>query len=93
MASTESDQPQTVSQLAVREFILQQFPRARKQQIKDSDQLLESGMLDSLGVLQVVTFIEQRYGFTVSDDDLVPENFQTIDRMNAFIQSKKLATP
>ena len=93
MASTESDRPQTVSQLAVREFILQQFPRARKQQIKDSDQLLESGMLDSLGVLQVVTFIEQRYGFTVSDDDLVPENFQTIDRMNAFIQSKKLATP
>ena len=72
----------------VRQFILKKFPLARKQQIKDSDALLESGMLDSQGVLEVVTFIEQEFPINVEDEDLVPENFHTIDRIVAFIQSK-----
>ena len=72
----------------VRQFILKKFPLARKQQIKDSDALLESGMLDSQGVLEVVTFIEREFQINVEDEDLVPENFHTIDRIVAFIQSK-----
>jgi acyl carrier protein len=46
-----------------------------------------------MGILQVVTFIEKEYAFTVSDEDLVPENFQTIDRIAAFIQTKSPGTP
>jgi acyl carrier protein len=72
----------------VRQFILKKFPLARKQQVKDSDALLESGMVDSQGVLEVVNFIEQEFSITVADDDLVPENFQTIERIAAFVQSK-----
>jgi acyl carrier protein len=72
----------------VREFILKSFPLARKQQIKNSDALLESGMIDSQGVLEVVDFIERQFSTTVEDEELVPENFQTIDRIVAFIQSK-----
>jgi acyl carrier protein len=67
---------------------LKQFPLARKQQVKDSDHLLENGTLDSMGVLEVVTFIEHAYGIRVADEDLVPENFQTIDRIAAFIQNR-----
>lgn len=93
MAFPQRHRSLVVFEAAVREFILQQFPRARKQQINNSDHLLESGMLDSLGVLQVVTFIEGEYGFSVSDEDLVPENFQTIDRIAAFIQSKNPPKP
>ena len=73
---------------SVREFILRQFPLARKHQIKNSDPLLESGTLDSMGVLEVVTFIEQQYSICVSDDDLVPEHFQSIDRIAGFIAGK-----
>jgi acyl carrier protein len=76
------------SAASVREFILKQFPLARKNRIKDSDHLLDSGMLDSLGVLEIVTFIEGEYGFAVSEEDLVPENFETIDYIAAFIQNK-----
>ena len=72
----------------IREFILNQFPLARKQQIRDSDPLLDGGMLDSLGVLDVVAFIEQEYSFTVADDDLSPDNFQSIDHIAAFIRSR-----
>jgi acyl carrier protein len=68
--------------------VLDKFPLARKQQIKDSDPLLESGVLDSLGVLDLVSFVEQEFSVHVADDELVPENFQTIDRIAAFIASK-----
>jgi acyl carrier protein len=72
----------------VRNFILKKFPLARKQQIKDPDMLMESGILDSQGVLEVVAFIEQEFSIPVMDEDLVPENFQTIDRIAGFIADK-----
>jgi acyl carrier protein len=79
---------ETDSKTDVRQFILKKFPLARRHGIQDSDPLLESGMLDSQGVLEVVTFIEQAFSINVADEDLVPENFQTIDRIAAFVQSK-----
>lgn len=69
----------------LREFILKQFPLARKRQIRDSDALLESGIVDSMGVLQVVTFIEKEFSIQIADDDLLPDNFQTIDRIAALV--------
>jgi len=72
----------------VRKFVLDVFPLARKQRIQNSDALLESGIVDSQGVLEVVAFIERKYSTVVTDEELVPENFQTIDRIAAFISSK-----
>jgi acyl carrier protein len=72
----------------IREFILEKFPLARKQRLQDSDALLESGILDSLGVLDLVSFVEREFSIGVADDELVPENFQTIDRIVAFVGSK-----
>src|SRR6266404_8199664 len=74
--------------LQIRKFILNKFPLGRKQQIKDSDNLLESGVLDSLGVLDLVSFVEQEFFVHVTDDELVPENFESIDRIAAFIETK-----
>jgi acyl carrier protein len=75
----------------VRKFVLDSFPLARKRRIQDSDALLEGGIIDSQGVLEVVAFIERRFSTTVDDEELVPENFQTIDRITAFIASKHLS--
>jgi acyl carrier protein len=72
----------------VRQFILRKFPLARKQNIQDSDALLESGMLDSQGVLEVVTFLEQEFSISVADEDLSAENFQTIDQIAVFVKGK-----
>jgi acyl carrier protein len=90
MSSSKLGQSPVISDLAdsVGKFILRQFPLARQHRVKDSDPLLESGILDSLGVLEVVAFIEQEYSVQVSDDDLVLENFRSIDRIAAFIQSR-----
>lgn len=76
----------------IRKFVLAKFPLARKKQVKDSDSLLESGIVDSQGVLEVVTFIEQEFSIVVADDDLVPENFQTIDLIAGYIRNRTRST-
>jgi acyl carrier protein len=72
----------------IREFILKMFPRARRLQVKDDDALIEGGMLDSQGVLEVVSFIEKRFAISVADEDLAPEHFQTIERIGAYVEGK-----
>jgi len=73
---------------ALREFVLKQFPLARKNQVKNSDALLESGMVDSMGILDVVAFIEKEYSIVISDEELIPENFQSIDCIATFVVNK-----
>lgn len=73
---------------AITGFLLERFPLARKQNLREDTPLLESGLLDSLGILDVVAFVEGRFGIRLSDDDLVPENFQSIEKLAAFLKCK-----
>jgi acyl carrier protein len=72
--------------LRLREFILQKFPLARKRKVANGDNLLESGIIDSLGVLEIVTFLQQEFLVSVADEDLTPENFQNIECMARFVE-------
>lgn len=72
----------------IKEFILDHFPLARKRGLRVTDQLLESGVVDSLGVIDLVTFMEQEFSIIIVDEELVPENFQTIEQLAAFVRSK-----
>lgn len=56
-----------------------------------TDSLIENGVIDSTGVLELVAFIEDRYGITVADADIVPANLDSLDRISAFIASKVAA--
>lgn len=47
--------------------------------------LLETGVVDSTGVLELVAFLEREFGLSVPDRDLVPENFDTVQRLAAYI--------
>jgi acyl carrier protein len=55
--------------------------------VADYDDLLESGVIDSLGVLELVAFLQQEFGIAISDDDLTPENFKSIECMAQFVES------
>jgi len=70
----------------IRQFVLQKFPLARKRSVADSDNLLESGIIDSLGVLELVTFFQQEFSVAAADEDLIPENFQNIECMAKFVE-------
>ena len=74
-------------QRAVREFIANDLGR-EVQRATDADSLLEAGILDSLGVLALVAFIEKRYGITVTEDEMMPENFDSIDAIAAFVNGR-----
>lgn len=69
----------------VRKFILQKFPLARRRNITDADNLLETGVIDSLGVLEIVTFLQEEFSIEAQDDDLTPENFQSITSVARFV--------
>ena len=69
----------------IRTFLMEHFPAARAQPPGDDDHLLANGILDSLGVLDLVGYLEREFGITVSDDDLLPENFETLGRLTAFV--------
>ena len=69
-------------------FIKEKFPAARRRPIRDDDDLLEEGILDSVGVLDVVGFIEREFAVAAADEDLVPDNFRSLASLAAFIESR-----
>ena len=59
--------------------------------LSDADSLLEVGILDSLGVLELVGFIERQYAVVVTEDEMMPENFDTVDAIVDFVQRRRSA--
>jgi acyl carrier protein len=72
----------------IRKFLLEKFPLAHKRGLSNGARLLEEGIVDSLGILDLVSFLETEFAIVVSDEELLPENFQTIERLAAFVQRK-----
>jgi len=75
----------------LRDFILQNFPTARKRRIDDDSPLLESGVIDSLGMLDIVKFLEQTFEIKVEDEELSPDNFASIRCLSDFAMKKSAA--
>ncbi len=75
----------------LKKYLIERFFHGASDRVKDDEPLFESGIIDSLGVLQLVSFIEDRFGIHVEDEDLVPENFDTIKRIVEFVENKRLS--
>jgi acyl carrier protein len=57
-------------------------------EIGENQPLIEQGIIDSLGILALLSFIEDTYAVRIGDDDLIPENFETLVAISAMIRSK-----
>jgi acyl carrier protein len=75
-----------ITESKVRRFLEESFPLVRN--VGNDSLLLGTGLLDSLGVLEVVGFVEREFHITVLDEDLSPENFRTIKSIAAFVSQK-----
>ena len=76
--------------LDVEQFILKELMTGSTVDAIPADEdLLASGIVDSHGVMQLVAFLRERYGVSVRDDELTPENFQTIAAISAFVERAK----
>lgn len=59
--------------------------------LSDEDSLLEKGIIDSTGVLELVMFLEESFNFEVHDEELIPENLDSVKNLVAFVNSKQAA--
>ena len=72
----------------IRKFILENFIVDGDGDLGNEDSLLEKGIIDSTGVLELVAFIEETYHIKVQDEELVPDNLDSINNISNFIQNK-----
>jgi len=57
-------------------------------EFKDDDSFLEKGIIDSTGVLELVSFVEENFGIEVNDEELIPDNFDSVAKLGEYIQRK-----
>ena len=73
----------------IEQFILSELTQGRGiTEIDASENLLSKGIVDSHGVMELVGFLEERFGISVGDEDLSPENFESVTSIAAFVEHK-----
>ncbi len=72
----------------IRHFIVDNFLYGEDDGFGDDVSFLEKGLIDSTGVLELVSFIEERYGIAVDDEELIPDNFDSVNKLSYFIRKK-----
>ena len=73
----------------VRAYILEFFYVSDPSELTDDLSLLQSGIVDSTGMLDIILFLESEFGIGVSDRDTTPQNLETIRRIAAFVDRKR----
>ncbi len=77
---------------SVRKFVNEQFLKGNKAiTITDDSSFIDEGIIDSLGVLELVSFIEETFGFRVEDEEMVPDNLDSINKIVAYVSLKLAA--
>lgn len=73
----------------VRDYILQNFLFTDDQSaIADGDSFLTKGIVDSTGMLEIIYFLEDEYGIKIEDEEMVPENLDSVNNIVAFVARK-----
>jgi acyl carrier protein len=73
----------------LREFIRENFLFGAEVTFSDDDSFLDQGIIDSTGVLELVAFLEEECRITIADEELVPDNLDSISNLLRFIASKR----
>ncbi|HUK62132.1 MAG TPA: acyl carrier protein [Dongiaceae bacterium] len=75
----------------IREFVTTNFFVQDAATLTDDASLLDIGVVDSTGVLEIIGFLEGTFGLAVEDDEIVPDNLDSIERIAAFVGRKQAA--
>ena len=73
---------------SVRNFILKNFLFDNSRPLRGNDSLLGTGIIDSTGVLELINFLQETYQVKFEDQDLIAENFDSVERIQSFVSSK-----
>jgi acyl carrier protein len=72
----------------IRGFIVDTFLLGDDDGFRDTDSLIDGGIVDSTGVMEIVAFLEETYGITIDDDELVADNLDSVERLTKLVDSK-----
>jgi acyl carrier protein len=72
----------------IRAFLVDSFLLGDDDGFDDADSLIEAGIVDSTGVMEVVTFLEETFVVDIADDELVADNLDSVERLAAFVRRK-----
>jgi acyl carrier protein len=75
----------------IRAFIVDNFLFGDDLGLKDDSSFLNGGFLDSTGIMHLVAYLEETYSVTIEDEELVPENLDSIDKVAAFLETKTIS--
>jgi acyl carrier protein len=73
----------------ISEFITANLLLDSKVDIAGTPSFLEAGIIDSTGVLELVQFIEETWGFSVKDEEMVPANLDSLAKLEAYVKRKR----
>jgi len=74
----------------IRKYIIDNFLYGEDDNTLDDEvSFLENGIIDSTGVLELVSFIQETYGIKVKDDELIPNNFDSLRKLDTFVMNKR----
>ena len=76
---------------SVRQFLLDNFVMGANAKIADDESFMKAHILDSTGFIELIMFIEDTYHVKVEDDEMLPENFDSLLNIEAYVGRKKLA--
>lgn len=72
----------------VREFIVQNFLFGEEGRVNEDTSFLQANIVDSTGMLELASFLEERYGVSISDEELIPENLDSLNNISHFLERK-----
>jgi len=76
----------------VRQFILDNFMMAAAAEIPDEASFMDRHIIDSTGFLELISFVEQTFDIQITDEEMVPENLDSLNNIERYVQEKR-ATP
>jgi len=78
----------------LRTFVVDNFLFGQADEtFSNADSFLEKGLIDSMGILTLVEFVTDKYSIVVEDEEMVPENWDSVQRIASFVQKKTSANP
>ena len=69
-------------------YIVDNYLFGGNRPLADTDSFLDLGIIDSTGILEVVSYIEGEFGITIESEEIIPENFDSVEKLTKFVTTK-----
>ena len=74
--------------VVLKEYIREELMNGSNSELDETENLLAAGIIDSLGILRLVSFVEEKFGIEVPDEDVTIDNFQSVKSMSDYVASQ-----